>query len=147
MAKRWAPVLEYVKPDLPHRRAVALPAIGAVLLLSLGVVTIRMMAASRSESSGRSPKSDLANIAVALDQFEVDCGRYPSTAEGLDALVNAPAGVGNWRGPYVKRTPRDPWGNEYVYRCPSPSGSSDYQLLSKGPDGEEGTADDIIGSP
>ena len=157
MAKRWVPILEYMRPEVPRRRrrVSATPSVATVamgFLIGVGIVALGAMLLNRPvlTTGGRSPdalvRADLANLGAVLDEFEVDCGRYPTTAEGLNALVKAPPGVAGWRGPYVKRgIPKDLWGNPYVYRGPS-FGSSNYELLSKGPDGQEGTADDVIGS-
>jgi general secretion pathway protein G len=87
-----------------------------------------------------------ANIAGALDLYELDNGRFPDTLQ--DLLANpGPEKAKKWRGPYLKkkRGLKDPWGNAYVYR-PGPNGTrnSDYDLFSPGPDGSEGGADDIV---
>jgi general secretion pathway protein G len=91
-----------------------------------------------------------ANIASALDLFELDNGFYPTTAQGLEALVEEPSAAPlpmRWNGPYVKgAVPKDPWGHRYLYRCPSLRSGADYDLFSAGPDGVEGTADDITGT-
>lgn len=85
-----------------------------------------------------------ANLAVALDLFEMDNGRYPSTQEGLQALVKSPPNAPSWKGPYLKKgIPVDPWGRPYVYRSPGRFNPEDYDLLSYGPDGIEGGGDDI----
>jgi len=83
-----------------------------------------------------------ANIASALDLYELDNGSYPTTEEGLNALFVKPANALNWRGPYLKKRPKDPWGNPYVYRCPASHGI-DYDLYSYGKDGVEGGGDDV----
>jgi general secretion pathway protein G len=83
---------------------------------------------------------------TALDIFEVDILRYPTTAEGLDALIKATADPkDNWNGPYVSggKVPADPWGQPYVYRGPDSAGKDKFDVLSAGPDGTLGTADDI----
>lgn len=70
-----------------------------------------------------------------LDQYRIDLGRYPSTEQGLQALVSAPAGEARWRGPYLRKAvPADPWGNAYVYRQPGEHG--EYDILSLGADGK-----------
>lgn len=85
-----------------------------------------------------------AHLSVALDLFEVDNGRYPTTEEGLAALQTAPSGAPRWKGPYLKRpVPLDPWGKPYVYRSPGQHNREDYDLFSYGPDGVEGGQDDI----
>jgi general secretion pathway protein G len=78
-------------------------------------------------------------IKSALSQYEIDCGTYPKS---LQDLLVQPSGVARWRGPYLDKPPVDPWGNAYVYHVPGRH-SVDYDLLSIGPDGKEGTADDI----
>lgn len=85
-----------------------------------------------------------SNLAVALDLFEMDNGRYPTTQEGLQALLKSPPNAPSWRGPYLKKAaPMDPWGRPYTYRSPGRLNPEDYDLLSYGPDGIEGGGDDI----
>jgi len=86
-------------------------------------------------------KSQIAMLEAALDQYRLDMGRYPTTEEGLKALIEPPEdeeAKKNWRGPYLKKRkiPKDPWGKEYHYRCPGEHG--DYDLWSYGADGEPG---------
>ncbi len=72
----------------------------------------------------------------ALDQYRLDVGRYPSTEEGLGALVARPGTDSRWSGPYLRKgVPLDPWGRAYVYRSPGPSGA--YELFSAGRDGTQ----------
>jgi len=82
---------------------------------------------------------------AALDQFRLDVGRYPTTAEGLEALRANPNLTG-WDGPYLKKDlPPDPWGNPYHYRSPGEHG--EYDLWSYGADGApggEGESQDIV---
>jgi general secretion pathway protein G len=74
----------------------------------------------------------------ALDQFRLDVGRYPSSEEGLQALVVQPSGEANWSGPYLKKgVPADPWGRPYQYQQPGTHGG-DFDLLSLGKDGRPG---------
>lgn len=89
-------------------------------------------------------KIDLEGLCIALDAFEVDNGRYPTESEGLSVLVVPPADKSwKWRGPYIKQLPTDQWGHAYIYHAPA-SAESGYRLLSSGPDGIEGTSDDIV---
>jgi general secretion pathway protein G len=92
---------------------------------------------------GEKAKADAAKIEIGqigqtLDLYKLEVGRYPTTQEGLQALITAPAGVTNWNGPYWKRNtiPKDPWGNEYKYASPGQHGP--YDILSYGADGREG---------
>jgi general secretion pathway protein G len=74
----------------------------------------------------------------SLDTFRLDVGRYPTTAEGLAALLSAPGtGAPQWNGPYLKKSvPLDPWGHAYIYRAPGAKG--DYEIVSLGRDGQPG---------
>lgn len=73
----------------------------------------------------------------ALDLYRLDVRRYPSTEQGLQSLVSAPAGDAQWKGPYLKKAvPVDPWGRPYVYRSPGAKG--DYEIVSYGRDGKPG---------
>ena len=88
-------------------------------------------------------KSDAAhiqieNLAGSLDLFRLDVGRYPSTTEGLQALIEHPVGLNNWNGPYLKQkaVPLDPWNRPYNYKSPGDHG--DYDLFTLGADGVPG---------
>ncbi|UCF37272.1 MAG: type II secretion system major pseudopilin GspG [Acidobacteriota bacterium] len=91
-------------------------------------------------------KAEIAKLQIdqlegALGLFRFDVGRYPSTSEGLGALIQNP-GVDNWSGPYLDKNtlPKDPWARDYLYRSPGQYG--DYDLLSLGADGMEGGDED-----
>ena len=93
----------------------------------------------RGEKAKRdAAKIEIGQIGQTLDLFKLEVGRYPTSQEGLQALITAPAGVSNWNGPYWKRptVPKDPWGNDYVYTFPGQHGA--YDILSYGADGKEG---------
>jgi general secretion pathway protein G len=83
-------------------------------------------------------KIQIMELKGALQLFSWDTGRYPTTSEGLDALVRKPGNPESWRGPYLSKVevPKDPWYNPYVYRCPGQHGP--YDLFSYGRDGIEG---------
>jgi general secretion pathway protein G len=91
-----------------------------------------------SESKVKAAKIQMQSFSSALDLFNLDAGRYPSTAEGLAALVRRTPGVEAWNGPYLKggNVPNDPWSHAYVYRAPGERGP--YDILSYGSDGQEG---------
>ncbi len=81
-------------------------------------------------------KTQIEMFGTALDSFRLSVGRYPTTAEGLQALRANP-GADLWDGPYLKKdVPMDPWGKPYIYNCPGQHG--DYDLVSLGADGQEG---------
>lgn len=82
-------------------------------------------------------KSQLESFHRALAAYRLDIGAFPSTEEGLGALVNKPANAAKWAGPYLsKAVPLDPWGKAYIYKAPGSKG--DYDLLSYGKDGQPG---------
>src|SRR5215475_13894665 len=91
-----------------------------------------------SESKIKAARIQIQSFSSALDLFYLDAGRYPSTSEGLTALVKPAAGLTAWNGPYLKggTVPNDPWGKAYVYR--SPAERSAYEIISFGADGQEG---------
>jgi general secretion pathway protein G len=87
------------------------------------------------------------SLRVPLQSYSIHMGSYPSTADGLQALMTAPANKADrWRGPYLKEDsgiPLDPWKQPYMYRFPGVKNKNGYDLWSKGPDEQDGTADDI----
>ncbi len=86
------------------------------------------------------------SMAAPLNAYRIHLGDFPSTAEGLQALITAPSGKAErWRGPYLieSKLPVDPWGEPYQYRCPGSKNKNGYDLWSKGPDKADGTDDDI----
>jgi general secretion pathway protein G len=91
-----------------------------------------------SESKVKAARIQLQSFASALDLFYLDAGRFPSSSEGLTALVRQTPGVAAWNGPYLKggNVPKDPWNNGYVYRSPGEHGP--YDIMSYGADGQEG---------
>ncbi len=83
------------------------------------------------------------SVKAPLLQYKLHIGRYPSTAEGLKALLSAPSGkTVKWKGPYVDSLPDDPWGKPYQYRFPGAKNRNSFDLFSYGPDGTE-SGDDI----
>ena len=115
-----------------------------VILAALAAIVVPKFTNRSEQARITAAKTDIANIEVALDAFEIDCSRFPSTEEGLRALISVPPGLVGWSGEYLKKgMPKDPWGNAYVYRFPGQHSASSYDLYSAGPDGQEGTADDI----
>ncbi|MDP2138005.1 MAG: type II secretion system major pseudopilin GspG [Candidatus Didemnitutus sp.] len=88
------------------------------------------------------------SLKTSLTRYRIDLGDYPTTAEGLNALLVAPANKADrWRGPYADVTggklPADPWGEAYRFRYPGTKNKGGYDLYSVGPDKTDGTEDDI----
>jgi general secretion pathway protein G len=116
-----------------------------IISIILGLVGPRVLN-YLGESRVKAAKLQIEIFGSALDLFYLDAGRYPSTSEGLNALVQKPTGTQVWNGPYLKggKVPMDPWGNPYQYR--SPAERAPYQIVSFGADGREsgtGTAADV----
>jgi general secretion pathway protein G len=115
-----------------------------VILTVLAAVVVPKFTKRSEQARITAARADLANIEVALDAFEIDNGRYPTTSEGIKWLVEEPTSMSNWKGPYIKRgVPKDPWGNEYVYRQPGRHNTNGFDLYSYGSDGSDGGDDDI----
>ncbi|MEY6432707.1 type II secretion system major pseudopilin GspG [Thioalkalicoccus limnaeus] len=109
----------------------------AILGLLAGLVgpqVMKFLGSSKSQTA----RIQIADLGATLDLYRLEVGRYPTTEEGLRALVENPGNVSNWNGPYLRRgeLPKDPWGNEYNYRYPGQHGAFD--IWSYGADGREG---------
>lgn len=117
----------------------------AIIALIMSLVGPRVLN-YLGESKVKAAKIQIQSFGSALDLFNLDAGRYPTTGEGLAALVQSPGTIPAWNGPYLKggAVPNDPWGKAYVYRSPGEHGP--YDIMSYGSDGQEGgtgTAADI----
>ena len=106
-----------------------------------GMVLPRILPAS-DEAKSNISLGDIANITVALKLYRLHNDRYPSTEEGLDALMSAPASARNWKGPYLERKPNDPWKRRYQYRYPGSHNTTGFDIWSLGPK-EEDAGDDV----
>lgn len=115
-----------------------------VIIGILAALVIPRIAGTGERARITAANSDInSGIKSALGAFEVDIGHYP---QNLQDLVVQPsyARPGSWHGPYLDKVPLDPWGNPYIYYFPGKHTPSGYDLLSAGPDGKEGTDDDIV---
>jgi general secretion pathway protein G len=118
----------------------------AILALLAGLVGPQVMNAL-SDSKGKTAKLQIEDLGAGLDLYRLDVGRYPTTNEGLEALISEPPGVANWNGPYLKKqvVPQDPWNRPYVYRYPGENGPYDlYTLGLDNAPGGEGEAEDVV---
>jgi general secretion pathway protein G len=112
----------------------------AILALIASVVVVAVMN-QFERAKIKTAKLKIGEIQKALDLYKVDQGDFPSQSEGLQVLVSPPGGG----APYLKEkdVPKDPWGQGFVYYNPSRSGGAGIEVVSKGPDKQEGTQDDI----
>jgi len=121
-----------------------------VVIIGVLVAMVLPNLAGRGEEARRAAaQADIeANLSIALDLYELDNGRYPTTEQGLRGLIKEPTTApvpSNWRGSYLKKkkTPRDPWSSEYVYVCPGIHNTEGYDLSSYGAD-KIASDDDIV---
>jgi general secretion pathway protein G len=106
----------------------------------LAALVIPKMVGRSEQARQTAGRADLSSIKTALDAFEVDNGYYPKS---MQDLIQQPNNAKNWHGPYLEKIPQDPWGNNYLYYYPGKHNQNSYDLLSVGPDGKEGSEDDI----
>ncbi len=108
-----------------------------ILSLVIGLVGPQVLG-YLSDSRVRAAQLQIDSLAAALDLYYLDVGSYPGASEGLEALIERPAGNSRWNGPYLQQStlPEDPWGNPYVYRVPGEN--SAYEIVSFGADGQAG---------
>ena len=109
-----------------------------VILAILAAIAVPMLMDRPDEARMVKAKQDIASMSSALQLYKLDNYRYPSTDQGLEALVSKPNGepeAPNWK-PYMQQLPKDPWGKDYIYLSPGEHGAFD--LYSLGADGEEG---------
>lgn len=119
----------------------------AILGLLVGLVGPRVMK-TLGTSKTNTARIQIEELAGTLDIYRLEVGRYPTTDEGLQALVEDPGSVNNWNGPYLKKTqvPKDPWGFDYLYRSPGEHGAFDiWSLGSDNQEGGEGEDQDVRG--
>lgn len=119
----------------------------AIIALLVALVAPRLFG-QVSASEVRAAKTQIELLSQALNTYRLDNGRYPTTAEGLKALVEKPPTATNWNGPYLskRQLPKDPWGFDFRYDRPPTRGGVDFDLYSYGSDGQpggEGNAADI----
>ncbi len=111
----------------------------AILGLLIGLVApaaLRQLGSAKEKIAHQS----IERLAGVLDIYKLDVGTYPTTEQGLQALITRPSGVARWNGPYLKgdKAPEDPWGRPFLYRQPSQRPGREYDLYSLGPTGQPG---------
>jgi general secretion pathway protein G len=110
-----------------------------ILVLIASIVGPRVIGYLGS-SRAKAANVQIESLITALDLFRLDVGRYPTAAEGLEALVKPPGGIKGWTGPYLAKPelPTDPWGRPYVYESGGEGSSAGFRIKSYGGDGKEG---------
>jgi len=115
-----------------------------VIIAILATILVPRVVNRVGQAKTTKAQADLATLKQSLTAFDIDNGRFPSSSEGLQALISNPGNLPNWQKTLDKNTlPMDPWGRPYIYRCPGNNGN-DFDLLSGGPDGQEGSPGAIV---
>jgi general secretion pathway protein G len=120
--------------------------VAVILVLIWGIVVPH--GATSTQAKSVAAMTEIAEFSTALSMFKADCGRYPSTEEGLAAMIKRPQAVpaAQWPHPYldVERIPPDPWDHPYIYKCPGLRKTNTFDVYSLGPNGKGG--DEAIGN-
>jgi general secretion pathway protein G len=119
-----------------------------VILVILGSLVGIQIRGAQKKGFVNAAKSQVGLFKSPLESYLLDVGQYPSTSAGLEGLRTAPAeaqgqGTLKWGGPYMDKIPADPWGRQYNYASPGRHNSETFDVWSLGPDGADGTDDDI----
>ena len=118
-----------------------------IIIAALSAMVVPRLSNRSEQAKITVAEADInSNISLALKLYKLDNGRYPTTAQGLKALLTKPSSTPaprNWNGPYLEGEPLDPWKVEYGYKSPGASNTTGYDLYSLGPDGIEDSVDDI----
>ncbi len=117
----------------------------AIIGLLVGVVLTRIGGTLDEANESTAKIFVNSSIKTPLTQYRINMGTYPSTAEGLQALITDPGNKTGWKGPYLEgnKVPLDPWKRPYQYRYPGTKNPRGYDVFSMGADGQPDTADDI----
>jgi general secretion pathway protein G len=112
-----------------------------IIIAALAAVIVPRVFARAEQGRRAKAIADINSLETALDSYAADNGSYPTSEQGLQALVEAPTAAPeakNWNGPYLKKAiPKDPWGGDYLYTSPGVH-NVDYDIVSYGRDGKEG---------
>ena len=118
-----------------------------IIIAALAAMVVPRLGGRTEQARISIAEADInSNIGTGLKLYELDNGNYPTTEQGLNALLSKPSSSPvptNWNGPYLEKKPIDPWKNPYQYKCPGTHNVNGYDLWSNGKDGVEGTADDV----
>ncbi|MFQ5681580.1 MAG: type II secretion system major pseudopilin GspG [Candidatus Omnitrophota bacterium] len=118
-----------------------------IIIAALAAMVVPRLSGRSEQARIAIAKSDIeSNIGMALKLYELDNGNFPTTEQGLNALLSQPSSDPaplNWNGPYLEKSPVDPWKNLYQYKYPGARNPSGYDLYSLGKDGVGGTDDDV----
>jgi general secretion pathway protein G len=125
-----------------------------VILVVLMGFAVPSLLGSKKKADIDSAKTQIGLFRASLEKYALDLNTFPTSDQALKALIEKPSDLedeqqSNWSGPYMttnsKEAPKDPWGHKYFYEFPPTHGSGEYpDIWSSGPDGKDGTEDDIV---
>ncbi len=137
-------------PDRCRRRRAAFTLMEVllvlVILVILGSMSVTFISMAQKSALLKAAKSQIGLFDTPLAEYNLELNSYPTTAQGLDALRHPPTDLrssAEWHVFLSKEVPLDPWKNPYQYQCPGQHNPETYDIWSFGPDGQNGTADDI----
>jgi len=114
-----------------------------IIIAALAGMVLPKVIPASDDAKRKVALGSLAGIEVGLDLFRLHNDRYPKTQEGLAALQKRPPSAPNWSGPYLKKSPKDPWRRMFKYQYPGSRNPNAFDIWSIGPDGQTGTEDDV----
>jgi general secretion pathway protein G len=134
------PTCRPITPPMPARGFTLLELLVVIVIIGLLAAYVGpKYFAQLGKSETTVAKAQIEAFEKALDTFRLDVGRYPTSEEGLAALLVKPASATKWNGPYLKKdVPQDPWAHAYLYK--SPGSKTEFEILSYGRDGQAGGA-------
>jgi general secretion pathway protein G len=120
-----------------------------IIIGVLAAMVVPNIIGSGDKAKKTAARTDIeSNLSTALDLYKMDAGQYPTTDQGLSALITQPTASPvptQWNGPYLKKKkiPKDPWGRDYIYASPGTHNTESYDLSSLGASGTEGGSDNV----
>lgn len=116
-----------------------------IIIGVIAAIAVPRLTGNTQKAKVTATKQSISSLSMALDNFELGVGRFPTSEEGIQALLVRPPSLtedSGWDGPYMREEPLDAWNRKLTYKYPGEK-SVDYDIISQGPDGQEGSADDI----
>ena len=114
-----------------------------IILVVLASLSAVVVTGTRKKANEQAARAQIGLFDSPIDLFHMHCNRYPNSLTDLWQSPSDTAMAGNWAGPYLDVAGADPWGNQYQYVTPGKHNTDSYDIWSNGPDGQDGTEDDI----
>jgi general secretion pathway protein G len=114
-----------------------------IILVIIGSLAVNVFTGTQDRASINAAKSNVSLIRGAIERYRLDMNKYPTKLEDLWTKPSDTAVADKWSGPYMEPLKADPWGAEYQYSAQGKKNTDKYDFWSNGPDGQNGTDDDI----